>query len=92
MFQKLRLSTSQSVDTGISNLQQPRIVDVNSVNSYWRNKVSKNSETPALLALVELPANQDIKVHISPDFTKFVAVDMYGSISTFTLISYEVTE
>ncbi|XP_020280211.1 apoptotic protease-activating factor 1-like isoform X3 [Pseudomyrmex gracilis] len=93
MFQNLRLSTSQSVDTGVSNLQQPRVIDVNSTNSYWRNKVSKNhEETPALLALVELPANQDIKVHISSDFTKFVAVDMYGSISTFTLINYEATE
>lgn len=84
------IPNSQSLDTGVSNLQHSRISSLNSAENGingtytdWKGKVGKDPKMPALLAAVELPQCRTAKVCISPDFTKFVTVDIYGSVSTF---------
>ncbi|CAL7936563.1 unnamed protein product [Xylocopa violacea] len=88
-----QISTSQSVDSGIYDFRQieegnSTEKDTHSLTKFWRSKVGKDPTRPALLAVVELPSNFFGKVCISTDFTKFVTVDIYGSISTFTLCGY----
>ncbi|XP_012525104.1 apoptotic protease-activating factor 1 isoform X2 [Monomorium pharaonis] len=89
-----QMSNSRSIDVGVSNLQNDKTSSasitniVNSTTEYWKNKIGKNPEVPELLAVVELPPSRNPKVCISPDFTKFVTVDMYGSVNTFKLIDY----
>lgn len=85
-----RIFNSRSADAGVSNLQDDEIPSaiVNSISRYWQNKIGKNPEMPELLTVVELPPSRDSKVCISPDFTKFIMVDMYGSVNTFKLIDY----
>ena len=65
--------------------QTIKTTETDTLNSskYWKSKEGKDPEKPALLAVVELPSNFLAKVCISTDFTKFVTVDIYGSISTF---------
>lgn len=93
-FLNLRLSNSRSVDTGVSNLQNYEIPStavinpINSISRYWKNKIGKDPEIPELLHVIELPPSRNAKVCSSPDFIKFVMVDMYGSINTFKLIDY----
>lgn len=93
-FLNLRLSSSRSVDTGVSNLQNYEIPSttitspINNISRYWKNKIGKDPEIPELLHVIELPPSRNAKVCNSPDFTKFVMVDMYGSINTFKLIDY----
>jgi len=93
-----RISNSQSVDAGISTLQDDKssnatVMDtINSMSRYWKNKIGKIPEIPELLAVVELPPSRDPKICISLDFTKFVMVDMYGSVNTFKLIDYNQLE
>ncbi|CAK9826161.1 Apoptotic protease-activating factor 1 [Anthophora retusa] len=88
------MSTSQSADSRICDMQ--RQLEDNTMKNgipnpskFWRSKESKDSKHSALLAVVELPSNFFTKVCISADFTKFVTVDIYGSISTFTLCGYD---
>lgn len=84
------MTPSQSIDSCIYNMQnQVENEDIDKVTKFWRSKESKDSNKPALLAVVELPSNFFAKVCISADFTKFVTVDIYGSISTFTLCGYD---
>lgn len=90
-FLNLRVPNSRSIDTGVSNLnlhddETSNADTVNGISRYWKNKIGKHPEMPELLAVVELPPSRDPKVCISPDFTKFVMVDMYGSVNTFKLI------
>lgn len=93
----VRLPNSLS-DNGISNLQNNGessgsiTNDVNGISEYWKNKIAKDFEIPGLLTVIELPSSRNAKVCISPDFTKFVMADMYGSVSTFKLINYETDE
>ncbi|XP_072748469.1 uncharacterized protein [Anoplolepis gracilipes] len=61
---------------------------VRTVSEYWINKKGRDPEMPELLAVVELPPNPYTKLHVSTDFTKFITIDMYGSISTFKLIDF----
>lgn len=85
----VRISNSRSADAGVSNLDDEiSSITVNSISRYWQNKVGKNPEMPELLTVVELPPSRNPKVCISPDFTKFIIVDMYGSVNTFKLIDY----
>lgn len=90
----LRISNSRSVDTGVSNLQNYETSSatgmntINNISRYWKTKIGKNPEIPELLHVIELPPSRNAKVCSSPDFTKFVMVDMYGSINTFKLIDY----
>ncbi|XP_011342861.1 apoptotic protease-activating factor 1 isoform X2 [Ooceraea biroi] len=89
---RIHIPNSQSVDTGVANLQdgEKSTADVTNVVSdvsrYWRGKIGKNPEIPELLTVVELPPSRNVKVCISPDFDKYVTVDTYGSIYTFKLI------
>ncbi|XP_011876259.1 PREDICTED: apoptotic protease-activating factor 1 isoform X2 [Vollenhovia emeryi] len=91
----LRMSNSRSIDTGVSNLQDVATSStavtntISNISRYWIDKVGKNREMPELLLVVESPPNRDAKVCISPDFSKFVMVDMYGSTNTFKLIEPE---
>lgn len=86
----LCVPNSRSVDAGVSDLQDDNcnLRHVNNISRYWKKKIGKNPEIPELLAVVELPPNREPKVCISPDFSKFVIVDMYGSVNTFKLIDY----
>lgn len=87
----LQISSSRSVDSGISNLQDGEASNASlntSINNYWKNKIGKDPEIPELLSVVESPPSKNAKVCISPDFTKFVTVDMYGCVNTFELIDY----
>lgn len=88
------ISTSQSIDSCIYSLQnllegKNTKSDINKQIKFWKSKEGKDPKRPALLAVVELPSNFLTKVCISTDFTKFVTVDIYGSISTFTLCGYD---
>ncbi|KYM96416.1 hypothetical protein ALC62_12922 [Cyphomyrmex costatus] len=96
-FWDLQVPNSRSIDAGVSEIQDEMISStsnsnytVNSVNRYWENKKGKNPERPELLTVVALPSSRDPKVCISPDFTKFVMVDMYGSVNTFKLIDESI--
>jgi len=95
-FSNPQVSNSRSVDASISNLQDDKTSNatdtVNSMSKYWKNKIGKNPKIPELLAVVELPPSRDPKICISLDFTKFVMVDMYGSVNTFKLIDYNQLE
>nr|XP_033321533.1 apoptotic protease-activating factor 1 isoform X1 [Megalopta genalis]XP_033321534.1 apoptotic protease-activating factor 1 isoform X1 [Megalopta genalis] len=91
------MSSSQSADLNIYSAQRPledihetlTITNgVSTVSKYWKLKEGKDPKQPALLAVVELPSNFLAKVCVSTDFTKFVTVDMYGSISTFSIYGY----
>lgn len=86
------MSISQSVDSQICDMQVQLegngINGENSPSKLWKSKEGKDSKQPALLAVVELSSNCFAKVCISPDFTKFVTVDIYGTISTFTLCGH----
>ncbi|XP_017794472.1 PREDICTED: LOW QUALITY PROTEIN: apoptotic protease-activating factor 1 [Habropoda laboriosa] len=87
------ISASQSVDSHMCDMQHQLedntlTNDVPNLSKFWRSKESKDPRHSALLAVVELPSNYFTKVCISADFTKFVTVDIYGSISTFTLCEY----
>ncbi|KAL6265324.1 hypothetical protein P5V15_002125 [Pogonomyrmex californicus] len=82
----LQISNSPSVDAGVSNLQND---EASILDRYWRNKIGKDPKMPELLHVVELPPSRDPKICISSDFTKYVMVDMYGSINTFKLIDYD---
>lgn len=87
------MSTSQSIDSCIFNMQnqvedKDTKSDIDKETKFWKFKVGKNPNKPALLGVVELPSNFFAKVCISTDFTKFVTVDIYGSVSTFTLCGY----
>ncbi|XP_031834716.2 apoptotic protease-activating factor 1 isoform X2 [Nomia melanderi] len=88
----LHLSTSQSVGSNMYSAQQKSDTTttngVHDVNKYWKLKKGKDSDLPALLAVVELPSNFLAKVCLSTDFTKFVTVDIHGSISTFSVCGY----
>ncbi|XP_018369153.1 PREDICTED: apoptotic protease-activating factor 1-like isoform X2 [Trachymyrmex cornetzi] len=90
-FWNQRVPNSRSVDVGVSRMQDEMISSsdiVNNISSYWKNKKGKNPEIPELLTVVALPQNRDGKICISPDFAKYIMVDMYGSINTFELIDY----
>ncbi|XP_029154798.1 uncharacterized protein LOC114927905 isoform X2 [Nylanderia fulva] len=91
-----RIPNSQSLDTSVSSLQINDALDTdntaNTVSKYWTNKIGRDPEVPELLAVIELPPNPNTKLHVSTDFTKFVTVDMYGSINTFKLIDYNTLE
>ncbi|XP_060817084.1 apoptotic protease-activating factor 1 isoform X1 [Bombus pascuorum] len=87
------MSTSQSIDSCIFNMQnqvEDKDIksDIDKETKFWKFKEGKNPNKPALLGVVELPSNFFAKVCISTDFTKFVTVDIYGSVSTFTLCGY----
>lgn len=90
-FLHSQMSSSRSVGSGVSNLQDETSNAASniSINRYWKNKIGKDSEIPELLSVVESPPSRNAKVCISPDFTKFVTVDMYGSVNTFKLIDYD---
>ncbi|XP_029055973.1 apoptotic protease-activating factor 1 [Osmia bicornis bicornis] len=86
----LHMSASQSADSNMYSMQcQQQDKDimngVHKLSQFWKSKEGKDNTQPALLAVVELPSNFLAKVCISTDFTKFVTVDIYGSVSTFTL-------
>lgn len=89
VFLNLQMSNSRSVDTGVSNLQDDEassaavINQINCISKYWKNKIGKDPEKPELLAVVESPPSRNGKVCSCSDFTKFVIVDMHGSINTF---------
>lgn len=83
------MTPSQSIDSYICNMQNQIESEIDKVTKFWKSKESKDPNKPALLAVVELPSNFFAKVCISADFTKFVTVDIYGSISTFTLCGYD---
>ncbi|XP_011155807.2 apoptotic protease-activating factor 1 isoform X1 [Solenopsis invicta] len=91
-FGNLQISNSRSIDIGNLQDETSNGAVTNSVNSktkYWQNKIGKDLEVPELLAVIELPPSRDPKVCISPDFTKYVMVDMYGSVNIFKLIGYD---
>ncbi|XP_003700960.2 uncharacterized protein LOC100880336 isoform X1 [Megachile rotundata] len=86
------ISTSQSADSNIFDTIKCQPEDnsngIQDLSKFWKSKEGKDHMQPALLAVVELPSNFLAKVCISTDFTKFVTVDIYGSVSTFTLCGY----
>lgn len=86
----IQIPSSRSADNDVSEPQSNEESNgtSNVGASYWKSKRGKDPEMPALLAAVELPQSRAAKVCISPDFTKFVTVDIYGSISTFKLFGY----
>lgn len=91
---RLHMSTSYSANSSIYNAQHQLEGDtttngVHNVSKYWKFIEGKDPQQPALLAIVELPSNFLAKVCISTDFTKFLTVDIHGSISTFTLCGYD---
>lgn len=94
-FWNQRVPNSRSVDVGVSRIQDEEISStvssdiVNNISSYWKNKKGKNPEKPELLTVVKLPQSHDGKICISPNFTKYIMVDMYGSVNTFKLIDYD---
>jgi hypothetical protein len=59
------------------------------VDEYWGRKLAKcgNSERPALLGCVQLPSSCTDKVStcVSDDFSKFLTVDIHGTVSNYTL-------
>lgn len=61
---------------------------IGNTSSYWKYKVGRDGKKPALLRALELPPSCIPKVCISADFSKFVTVDIYGSVSTFKLFAY----
>lgn len=86
----LHMSASQSATSDICSMQRQQqdmgiTNGVHKLSKFWKSKEGKDNTQPALLAVVELPSNFLAKVCISTDFTKFVTVDIYGSVSTFTL-------
>ncbi|XP_014606549.1 PREDICTED: apoptotic protease-activating factor 1 isoform X2 [Polistes canadensis] len=58
------------------------------LSSYWKCKVGRDGKKPELLGALELTPSCIPKVCISADFSKFVTVDIYGSVSTFKLFDY----
>ncbi|XP_017884244.1 apoptotic protease-activating factor 1 isoform X2 [Ceratina calcarata] len=91
MDDSLCMSTSQSVDSGMYEMQSENSGTSNvgyDSTKFWKSKKGKDPKHPALLAVVELSSNFFAKVCVSADFTRFVTVDIYGSISTFTLCGY----
>ncbi|KAI4502395.1 hypothetical protein M0802_002307 [Mischocyttarus mexicanus] len=61
---------------------------IEDLSSYWKSKVGRDGKRPELLGAIELPPSYIPKVCISADFSKFVTVDIYGSVSTFKLFDY----
>ncbi|XP_015189029.1 PREDICTED: apoptotic protease-activating factor 1 isoform X2 [Polistes dominula] len=74
--------------TGILEKYDEELNKCEDLTSYWKCKVGRNSKKPELLGSLELPPSCIPKVCISPDFSKFVTVDIYGSVSTFKLFEY----
>ncbi|XP_071562800.1 uncharacterized protein [Temnothorax nylanderi] len=98
-FLNSQISNSRSINTGVSNLQDDATSSAAGTSTideyhstrrmeYWMTKIGRDPKMPELLSIVELPPSRDAKVCISPDFTKFVMVDMYGSVNTFKLIDH----
>lgn len=92
-----RFSLPNSYSADISNLSHSlsnsliqTLQDGKTANTslYWKNKVGKDSNNPALLCVLQLPTSCIPKVCISTDFSKFITVDIYGSVSTFKLFGY----
>ncbi|XP_046825757.1 apoptotic protease-activating factor 1 isoform X2 [Vespa crabro] len=61
---------------------------IGNTSSYWKYKVGRDGKKTELLRALELPPSCIPKVCISADFSKFVTVDIYGSVSTFKLFAY----
>jgi len=98
-FGNLQMPSSRSMDANISNLQNNDVSNadipanaIRTVSEYWTDKRGRDPEKPELLAVVELPPNPHTKLHVSTDFTKFMTVDMYGSVSIFKLIDYNISK
>ncbi|XP_032673551.1 uncharacterized protein LOC116845226 isoform X2 [Odontomachus brunneus] len=91
-----QIPNSQSLDTDgvwISKLQHNKESSASTSNGVdmhinWKSKISKDPKKAALLAAVELPQCRTAKICISPDFMKFVTVDIYGAVSTFKPFSH----
>lgn len=89
-----QIPNSRSLDSNVSNLQHDTESNASTSNGVnythinWKTKMGKDCNKPALLAAVELPQCRTAKVCISPDFTKFVTVDIYGAVSTFKPFSH----
>ncbi|KAK2582333.1 hypothetical protein KPH14_004670 [Odynerus spinipes] len=83
-------SYSADISSSLSNPSNQTLQDDKSENtsSYWKNKVGRDGENPALLCALQLPTSCIPKVCISADFSKFITVDIYGSVSTFKLFGY----
>ncbi|XP_043496185.1 apoptotic protease-activating factor 1 isoform X3 [Polistes fuscatus] len=62
--------------------------ETENLSSYWKCKVGRDGKKPELLGALELTPSCIPKVCISADFSKFVTVDIYGSVSTFKLFDY----
>ncbi|KAL0120735.1 hypothetical protein PUN28_008418 [Cardiocondyla obscurior] len=88
-FTNLQISNSRSVDTGVTNLQGDKTSTTDYDSQYWKNKVGKDPQVPELLQIVELPPSRDPKVCISSNFSKYVMIDIYGSVNTFKLFNYD---
>ncbi|KAL2742849.1 apoptotic protease-activating factor 1 isoform X1 [Vespula maculifrons] len=61
---------------------------IGNIPSYWKRKVGRDGKKPELLRALEIPPSFIPKICISADFSKFVTVDIYGSVSTFKLFAY----
>ncbi|XP_066591533.1 apoptotic protease-activating factor 1 isoform X2 [Prorops nasuta] len=77
------LQLQSSVDDVQNNYDGLSIADPN-ISIYWKGKQAKYHENVALLAVVQLPQSYIAKVFISEDFSKFVTVDIHGSVNSFS--------
>lgn len=86
----LPTSYSSDISTSLSNssIQTSQDNKTGNISSYWKNKVGRDNNNPALLCALQLPTSCIPKVCISADFSKFITVDIYGSVSTFKLFGY----
>lgn len=80
-FSKLSLSLSDSNADELS-------FNGNSSNSgkiFWLAKTGRISKHPELLGVVPLPTISNTKVCISGDFSKFMTIDVHGSMTKYRL-------
>ncbi|XP_012277489.1 apoptotic protease-activating factor 1 isoform X2 [Orussus abietinus] len=97
------LPCSKSTDFGPSTTQQAEASSINGASSmkgasssnkgnhllFWKVKKSRDPKKPALLGVVQLPGSYSPKICASDDFSKFLVIDVHGSIHSYKL--FELT-
>ncbi|XP_025153495.1 apoptotic protease-activating factor 1 isoform X2 [Harpegnathos saltator] len=81
-----QIPNSRSLESNLQHNAESNAGTANGINCMyinWKDKEGRNPEQPALLAVLELPQCRTTKVCFSQNFSKFLTVDIYGSVSIF---------
>ncbi|XP_058791268.1 apoptotic protease-activating factor 1-like isoform X2 [Phymastichus coffea] len=88
-----RMGFSRSINNLNMDMSQTRMsqsvkrskLQIN-VDEFWSRKLAK-SNRPAMLGCVQLPSTctGKVKVCVSEDFSKFLTIDIHGTVSNFTI-------